>query len=167
MKLPLALVLLAVCFSCSRKPKDNLDASQTENRQKIVPNIINKPDSLVIPKDMIWVPGGVFRQGAVNEDALAMSHEKPAHEVVLDGFFMDVHEVTNAQFAQFVEETGYVTLAEREVDWEEMKKQLPINTPKPDDTLLQPGSLVFKKNVTSISNLNDYSQWWDWTTGAN
>lgn len=167
LKLPLALVFLCICFSCSKKPKENLAASQIENRQKIVPKIIKKPDSLITPRGMVWIPGGVFRQGAVNGDALAMPHEKPAHEAVLDGFFMDVHEVTNAQFAQFVKETGYITLAEREVDWEEMKKQLPVNTPKPDDALLQPGSLVFKKKVTSISNLNDYSQWWDWTTGAN
>ena len=43
---------------------------------------------------------------------------------------MDVHEVTNSQFAAFVEETGYVTTAEKVVDWEEIKKNyhpVPLN----------------------------------------
>ncbi|WP_243641633.1 SUMF1/EgtB/PvdO family nonheme iron enzyme [Maribacter algicola] len=74
-----------------------------------------------------------------------MAHEKPRHKVAVDGFFIDTHEVTNAQFSQFVEETGYVTVAERQIDWEEIKKQLPQGTPKPHDSILQPGSLVFKK----------------------
>ena len=82
-------------------------------------------------------------------------------------FFMDVTEVTNAQFSKFVEETGYVTVAEREIDWEEMKKQLPEGTPKPHDTILQPGSLMFKKTKASVPNLYDFSQWWRWSIGVN
>ncbi|MEM9361965.1 MAG: formylglycine-generating enzyme family protein [Bacteroidota bacterium] len=166
LKVPLGLVLVIIFFGCSGKPK-NLEESQIDTKQEIEPNVINRPDSLITPRGMVWIPGGVFQQGAVHGDVLAMPHEKPAHSVTLDGFFMDIHEVTNAQFAQFVKETGYTTLAEREVDWEEMKKQLPANIPKPNDSLLKPGSLVFKKNVTSISNLYDYSQWWNWMIGAN
>jgi formylglycine-generating enzyme required for sulfatase activity len=96
-----------------------------------------------------------------------MQHEKPAHLVAVDGFFMDASEVTNAQFKKFIEETGYVTVAEREIVWEEMKKQLPPGTPKPHDSILQPGSLVFKKTTESVPNLYDYSQLWDWIVGAN
>ena len=118
------------------------------------------------PEGMVWIPGGEFVQGAVLQDKMAMMHEKPAHRVRVDGFFMDIHEVTNAQFAKFVEETGYVTVAEREIDWEEMKKQLPQGTPKPHDSILQPGSLVFKKTKSSVPNLYDYSQWWEWKIGA-
>lgn len=153
---------------CSKKRKNNLEKLPTEGTKVTeVQLLMEQPDSITTPKGMVWIPGGTFQQGAVNGDTLAMAHEKPAHSVMLDGFFMDVHEVTNAQFARFVKETGYVTVAERKVDWEEMKKQLPANTPKPEDALLKPGSLVFKKNVTSISNLHDYSQWWNWTIGAN
>ncbi|MEH6680222.1 MAG: formylglycine-generating enzyme family protein [Sediminicola sp.] len=118
------------------------------------------------PKGMVWIPKGEFVQGAVPSDKMAMSHERPAHKVALDGFYMDLHEVTNAQYAEFVEETGYVTVAEREIDWEEMKKQLPPGTPRPDDSILRPGSLVFKKTRSSVPNLFDYSQWWEWKIGA-
>lgn len=96
---------------------------------------------------------------------MAMGHEKPSHQVAVDGFFMDVAEVTNAQFAAFAAETGYITVAERAIDWEEMKKQLPENTPKPHDSVMQPGSLVFRKVETT--DLQDFSQWWKWTLGAN
>lgn len=118
------------------------------------------------PKGMVWISGGEFIQGAVPNDDMAMAHEKPAHRVQVDGFFMDVHEVTNAQFTKFVEETGYITIAEREIDWEELKKQLPAGTEKPHDSILQPGSLVFKKTKSSVPNLYDYSQWWEWKIGA-
>jgi formylglycine-generating enzyme required for sulfatase activity len=98
---------------------------------------------------------------------MAMEHEKPQHPVFVDGFFMDITEVTNAQFAKFVKATDYVTMAEREIDWDEMKKQLPEGTPKPHDSVLQPGSLLFKKTKTSLPNLYDFSQWWRWSIGTN
>ncbi len=53
---------------------------------------------------------------------MALDHEKPAHPVAVDGFFMDITEVTNKEFQEFVNETGYVTVAERKIDWEEMQK---------------------------------------------
>lgn len=80
--------------------------------------------------------------------------------------FMDIHEVTNAQFAKFVGETGYKTEAEQGINWETLKKQLPIGTPKPHDSILQPGSLVLKNEIKCF-NLYDYSQWWHWEIGAN
>ncbi|MEW2922567.1 formylglycine-generating enzyme family protein [Muricauda sp. ANG21] len=129
--------------------------------------IKRQPENVKAPDGMVWVPGGKFYQGAVSTDKMAMAHEKPRHAVELDGFFMDIHEVTNAQFARFVSETGYVTVAEREIKWEEMKKQLPQGTPRPPDSILQPGSLVFKKTKSSVPNLYDYSQWWEWKIGAN
>lgn len=59
-------------------------------------------------------------QGALESDDMATPQEKPAHPVAVDGFFMDKTEVTNAEFKKFVAETGYVTIAEREIDWEEI-----------------------------------------------
>ena len=138
-----------------------------DETEEVVLEENNYKPPFAAPKDMVWIPGGTFMQGAVPQDKMAMKHEKPAHKVHVDGFFMDIHEVTNAQFAKFVEETGYVTIAEREIDWEELKKQVPPGTPKPHDSILQPGSLVFKKTKSSVPNLYDYSQWWEWKIGAN
>jgi formylglycine-generating enzyme required for sulfatase activity len=119
------------------------------------------------PKGMVWIPGGTFLQGAVPQDKTAMMHEKPQHEVTVDGFFMDITEVTNSQFKKFIDATSYITVAERKVDWNELKKQLPVGTQKPHGSILQPGSLIFKKTESSVPNLYDFSQWWKWEIGAN
>ena len=120
-----------------------------------------------IPEGMVWIPPGEFIQGAVHSDPMAMAHEKPAHKVSISGFFMDATEVTNAQFKKFVTATNYITIAERDIDWNEMKKQLPIGTPKPHDSILQAGALTFKSSTEKLNNLYDFSQWWRWTVGAN
>jgi formylglycine-generating enzyme len=63
------------------------------------------------PEGMVWVPGGSFWMGSEDfPDAV------PVHLVRVDGFWMDRTEVTNAQFAKFVQATGYVTVAERPPD---------------------------------------------------
>src|SRR5690606_19631951 len=83
-----------------------------------------------------------------------------------DLFWMDETEVTNRQFKAFTDATGYVTVAERKPEWSELQKQLPPGTPKPHDSVLVAGSLVFLPPDYAVS-LNDYSQWWKWTPGAN
>ena len=112
---------------------------------------------------MVWIAAGSFMMGADNKQA--SEDEYPKHKVTLDGFWMDATEVTNAQFQQFVKATGYITTAERKPDWQELKKQLPPGTPKPDDSQLVPASLVFTPPNHAI-DLNDYGQWWSWTKGA-
>ena len=119
------------------------------------------------PEGMDWVEGKSYTKGAKNNDVFAMMREKPSHEVYIDGFFIDATEVTNNQFKKFVDETGYVTIAEREIDWEEMKKSLPIGTPKPPDSILPPGSLIFNDQIKRVENMENYFQWWRWQTGAN
>jgi len=79
---------------------------------------------------------------------------------------MDETEVTNAQFARFTEATNYKTIAERPVIWEEIKSSLPPNTPKPPDSLLLPGALVFQATTEPVSFSNP-ARWWSWTIGAN
>jgi formylglycine-generating enzyme len=154
MKSKVSIIIFCVCLFIFLGCKKQRPISNVEHIKKA-------------PEGMVWIPGGIFEQGAVPQDKMAMSHEKPRHSVRVDGFFMDVTEVTNAEFSRFIEETGYITVAERTVDWEEMKKQLPEGTLKPHDSILQPGSLVFKKTKSSVPNLYDFSQWWEWTNGAN
>ena len=99
------------------------------------------------------------------DDANSFRNERPAHRVKLDGFWMDEHDVTNAEFRKFVEASGYVTVAEKPVDWEQMKKQVPPGTPKPDEEKLKPGSLVFTPPDHAVDTA-DMSNWWTWTNGA-
>ena len=115
------------------------------------------------PPGMVWVPGGSFSMGTDAPDT--WSNEHPAHRVRLDGFWIDATEVTNAQFAEFVEATGYLTVAERPVDWEALKHQVPPGTPKPPDEMLQPGSLVFVAPDRPVS-LHNVAAWWHWTHHA-
>src|SRR5688572_4743295 len=104
-------------------------------------------------KHMTWVPGGTFLMGS--EDFYP--EERPVHRVTVDGFWMDEHTVTVAEFARFVTETGHVTLAEKPPD--------PALYPGADPALLVPGSLVFKKTLGPV-NLSDFRNWWAYVPGA-
>jgi len=112
---------------------------------------------------MVWIAAGEFTMGT--DDPSSLPNERPAHRVKVDGFWMDAYAVTNAQYREFVKATGYVTVAERTPDWEEIKKQLPPGTPKPDDSVLVAGSLVFTPPDHAVP-LNDMAGWWSWTPGA-
>ena len=113
---------------------------------------------------MIYIPEGIYSMGASSTN-MALKRELPQHQVKVNAFYMDIHEVTNAQFSAFVAATNYKTYAEREIDWEIYKKQLPADTPKPNLDDLKPGSMVFVESE-DIYNLIDISQWWRWTKGA-
>ncbi len=116
------------------------------------------------PPGMRWIPGGEFTMGT--DDVRSMTNERPAHRERVEGFWMDEHDVTNAEFRKFAEATGYVTTAEKPVDWEELKKQVPVGTPKPPEEKLLPGSLVFTPPGQEV-DLRDMRNWWTWTAGAN
>jgi formylglycine-generating enzyme required for sulfatase activity len=118
------------------------------------------------PAGMVWIPGGEFVMG--DSAGTGMEWERPAHKVRVDGFFMDTHEVTNAQFRKFVEATGYVTVAERPLVWEEIQKQLPPGTPKPPDDKLKPGSLLFRmtRGPVPLGGHGDWAQWWEMVQGV-
>ncbi len=115
------------------------------------------------PEGMVWVPGGEFSMGIADPRALpsggreAMADARPIHRVHVDGFWMDKAPVTNAEFAVFVEETGYLTVAERPLD--------PADFPGAPEDELVPGAIVFTYPST-LDNPHDYTQWWRWTPGA-
>ena len=142
------ILISAIFFSCANNQGD-------------------KSISLETPDGMVWVEGKSYTKGAKQNDDYAMMREKPSHEVYIDGFYIDITEVTNNQFQKFVNETGYLTIAERQIEWDEMKKSLPPGTPKPHDSILQPGSLIFNDQIKTVENMQNYFQWWRWQKGAN
>ena len=116
------------------------------------------------PPGMVWIPGGEFTMGSNAEYASVA--EQPAHRVKLDGFFIDETDVTNAQFREFVEATGYLTTAERKPTLEEiMLHAMPGTEPPPPEDLV-PGSVVFKAPPGPVK-LDHVGQWQHWTPGAN
>jgi formylglycine-generating enzyme required for sulfatase activity len=141
------VVATALTLACSRTPEQSSPAGPP-------------PDA---PEGMRWIPGGEFSMGS--DDGRSQLNERPAHKVRVAAVWMDEHPVTNAEFRRFVEATGYVTIAERKPDWEDIKKQVPPGTPKPDDSQLVPGALVFAPPSHAVA-LNDLTQWWRWTPGA-
>ncbi|HXG12683.1 MAG TPA: formylglycine-generating enzyme family protein [Gemmataceae bacterium] len=106
------------------------------------------------PEGMVWVPGGWFWMGSEHE---AFPDARPVHLVYVDGFWMDRTEVTNAEFARFVEETGYVTVAERKPD--------PKAFPNAPAEKLVPGSIVFTPPTEKV-DLNHHLAWWRYVPGA-
>jgi formylglycine-generating enzyme required for sulfatase activity len=102
---------------------------------------------------MVWIEGGSFLMGS---DSF-YPEERPVHRVEVDGFWIDRHQVTVAEFRRFVTATDYVTLAERPLD--------PAMYPGADPDLLVPGALVFHKTAGPV-DLNDYRNWWAYVPGA-
>ncbi len=120
--------------------------------------------SVQSPPGMVWIVGGEFSMGSdhrseslcglpgITNDAV------PIHRVYVDGFWLDEAEVTNAQFRDFVEATGYLTVAEIAPTAEEFPDAPPEN--------LIAGSTVFRPTPGPVA-LNDYFQWWSYVPGAN
>jgi formylglycine-generating enzyme required for sulfatase activity len=142
----IVLVLLAACAT-----------SRDEGREIVT----DAPGEA--PPGMVWIPGGRFRMGGAGPHALPA--ERPVHDVEVDGFFMDVHAVTNARFRAFVEATGYVTVAERAPDSAAIMRQLSPGASPPPRELLVPGALTFVPKTGTV-DLRDWSQWWRFTPGA-
>jgi formylglycine-generating enzyme required for sulfatase activity len=115
------------------------------------------------PPGMVWIPGGEFTMGTDSD--LGWPEERPAHRARVDGFWMDEHEVTNAEFRAFVAATHFVTTAEKAPTLEEIMSQVPPGTPPPKKEDLVPGALVFTPTRGRV-RLDDFTQWWVWTPGA-
>lgn len=92
---------------------------------------------------MVEIPGGAFLLGADDQ----YPEEAPVREQHVEPFLIDRHPVTNADFARFVSDTGYVTAAEQLVAGRRR------------------GSAVFRSPAGPVS-LDDATQWWAWVEGA-
>lgn len=109
--------------------------------------------ALLEPTRMIRIDGGTFTMGSES----FYPDEGPIHERTVASFEIDLHPVTIAQYAAFVADTGYVTVAERPLD--------PADFPGADPADLVPGGLVFVPTRGPV-NLGDWRQWWRWGAGA-
>lgn len=121
------------------------------------------PPPAVAPAGMVWIPGGEFSMGSDHRsEALCglpgiTNDAVPIHRVYVDGFWMDQTEVTNAEFRKFVEETGYITVAEIKPTAEEFPGA-------PEENLVA-GSTVFAPTQHNVS-FDNYFQWWSYVHGA-
>src|SRR5271168_3871281 len=106
-----------------------------------------------MPTELVDLPAGSFRMGSTS----FYTEEAPIHTVSVDAFAIERHPVTNAQFAEFVTATGYVTVAEQPID--------PALYPGADPAELQPGAMVFRPTPGPV-DLRDWRQWWVWVPGA-
>ncbi|MCP5396033.1 MAG: formylglycine-generating enzyme family protein [Sphingomonadaceae bacterium] len=107
------------------------------------------------PDKPVWIDGGTFIMGS----SAVYAEEGPERETTVDGFWMDPHEVTNRQFAEFVAATAYVTIAEKPVEPDVFGvpvEQIPTY-------MLEPGSAVFHPPAQPSRN---YADWWDYVPGA-
>jgi len=120
------------------------------------------------PYGMAWIPGGDFSMGCADPRGIpyggpdAMNDARPIHRVRVDSFWMDRTEVTNRQFASFVNATGHITVAERVPQAEQFPGAPPEN--------LVAGSIVFAPPVERVP-LRDptgmaHLRWWSYVKGA-
>ena len=103
--------------------------------------------------ELVELPGGSFRMGSTS----FYPEEAPIHTVTVAPFAIERHPVTNAAFAEFVDATGYVTVAEKPLD--------PALYPGVAQEDLLPGALIFRPSAGPV-DLSDWRQWWDWAPGA-
>jgi formylglycine-generating enzyme len=106
-----------------------------------------------LPPGMAMIPGGSFLMGSDHH----YPEEAPAHEVSVEGFWMETHAVTNERFQRFIEATGYVTIAERPLNPQDYPGALP--------ELLVPGSIVFQQPARRV-DLGNPNNWWAYVPGA-
>lgn len=139
------VAFLATFISCT-----NSNQEQTVNDN----NNVQEKTIDVVPSKMVWIPGGTFQMGT--NDPM-FPDAQPMHKVTVHGFYMDEHEVTNAEYAKFVKVTNYVTVAERKLD--------PKDYPGVPAESLVPGSGVFTPPSHKVS-LDNPLQWWQYVPGA-
>lgn len=133
------LSLALVCHACT-----NSNKNQAPSQQQVT-----------VKDGMVWIPAGEFTMGSSDENFI---DAQPLHQVSLEGFWMDEHEVTNAAFAAFVKATGYQTVAEIAPN--------PRDFPAIPAENLVAGSAVFSPPNYAV-DLSNPLMWWKYVKGAN
>jgi formylglycine-generating enzyme len=103
--------------------------------------------------DMVEIEGGALMMGSVS----FYPEEAPLQRVSVQRFLIDPYPVTNRRYADFVDHTGYVTVAERPLD--------PDDYPGIPAEALQPGSLVFAPEPRT-RRPRTVDDWWEYRAGA-
>lgn len=161
---------LSMCYQISQKGSSYINKASMDD----VLGIQADPEQMNNFTGMIKIEGSTFDMGGVprsdvSKDAFGSQprpDEYPQNQVNVRSFWMDETEVTNAQFARFVEATGYVTTAERAISLEEIMAQLPPGSTPPDAELLAPASLVFHQPKARPGGQYGVQDWWRIEKGA-
>lgn len=152
-----------------------------------------------VPENMVLIPAGTFSMGGdpglMGGGSQSHGTSYPIHEVVVDAFWMDATEVTNRQFAEFVEATGYETFAERPLPDEvvadlqrniqaslaQLKRYVKSATGEELEAIRasiqqleamsvgeqNAGSIIFAEPPGELRSANDITQWWRIEAAAN
>lgn len=154
--------IIVIC--CAMSISYSLPLSATENT--LCTEYKGLPEDSGTTASMVWIKSGTFIMGNNKGHTHKATRrfepyyeEKNEHKVSVDGFWIDQHEVTNAQFLKFVEDTGYITVVERKPK----KEWYPPGFPEKD---MIAGSAVFKQ-PKSVENQFDITQWWQFVKAAN
>src|ERR1700712_1523833 len=158
----LGVMILALLSACKNSPRHAETVAAVLSKQKAKCVVCRAPSSrtaLLLAsykttgrdlsptvQDMVLVKGGLYRMGSEE-----FSDSRPVHSVQVKSFYMDVHEVTNTQFAAFVKATGYITVAEQKLN--------PKDYPGVPADKLVPGSAVFTPPTQPVG-LDNPMQWW-------
>jgi len=143
---PIGLYCIFMC-SCIGKGKHNQQFWQNKGVRLVAKNESHT--------DMVQIKGGSYLMGSTDP---AFEDARPLHKVTVNSFWMDEHEVTNAEFTGFVKATKYITIAEKQLN--------PADYPNVDPKDLVPGSAVFTPPANTV-NLDNPMQWWKYVAGAN
>ncbi|APZ95510.1 formylglycine-generating enzyme family protein [Fuerstiella marisgermanici] len=113
---------------------------------------------------MVWIPGGV----AVMGGDTGPPDEEPPHPIAIDGFWMDVTEVTNRQFKEFVDATGYVTLPERKPELRSIQPGSGLDNIAIQEEFNVPGSICSLQlnSREDIDPSKGAYSWWQYMPGA-
>ena len=142
------ILLLVLTISCKKKPIKTNTSITTEKKLTFHEKYLEEISKLPRLKEtdttnMVFLPSGSFSMGGVSRQA--RENELPQHKENVSEFWIDRHEVTNAQFKKFIDATNYITTAERKIEIEGKK--------------YAPGALVF--------NGDNPNNWWLFIKGAN
>ncbi|MEM1085872.1 MAG: formylglycine-generating enzyme family protein [Verrucomicrobiota bacterium] len=186
---PGLLFLFGLLAACDRAEEPKVTGSSEQRAES---------PSSEAPAGMVLIPGGSFEMGGDAGEMEGNSHSHrtayPIHRVHVDSFWMDETEVTNRQFAEFVEATGFVTFAEKplpqqrveelkalaEESLEQHRRAAEVANGKEKEAILASmtrieeatkvvhlsGSIIFATPEGALHDPNDVTQWWKLSPGA-